>query len=334
MRAGFKRQPHGPDNQARTQFPTSSPFAEARFRFLCVAIPPKPVKLRSRPTDRPEGRHTLMQRSLSVKKPLIRIAAALGIAALPALLQAEAQSAVPVTAVMSVCTKQADALFTTAGSGVKDFSDLVGKTIATATFSPSNVVFPLLLESQGVQPDGVKLLKAEPGALAPLLATGKFVARISRLSTVPAFQGPLKETGGEREVLPWSDLGYAGCGQSVLASDAILAKRPEAVRKFLDAFGRSVELANGDPMAAAKALKAAMPQVGLERTVLEWTASRPLILNNIALKDGFGVFEQSLLATTWRWFAEAQGLPFDVLDPARAVINVFLPGTAARSVTP
>jgi NitT/TauT family transport system substrate-binding protein len=261
-------------------------------------------------------------------------AADLGIAALPALLQARAQSAVPVTAVMSVYTKQPDALFTTAGSGVTDLRDLVGKTVATATFSSSNVVFPLLLKSRGIPPDGIKLLKVEPGALAPMLATGKVAATISWLTTVPAFQGPLKETGRELAALPWSDLGYAGYGQSVLASDAILAKRPEAVRRFLTVFARSVEMANADPTAAAKALRAAVPQVELERAAAEWTASRPLIVNDIARKDGFGAFEPGLLATTWRWVAEAQGLPLDALDPARTVTGAFLPGTTGRSAAP
>lgn len=257
-------------------------------------------------------------------------AADMGTGGLAALLQAKAQSAVPVTAVMAVYTMQPDAIFTTVDSGVSSLKDLVGKTIATATFSSSNVAWPLLLKANGVPADGIRVLKVDPGALAPMLATGQVAATINWLTVAPAFAGPLKEVGKSFKALPWSEFGYEGYGLSVFASDRMLAKRPEAVRKFLAAYAKATEMANADPMAAAKALKAAVPEVELDRAAAEWTASVPLIVNPTAKKDGLGVFDPHLLATTWKWVAEAQGLQLGSFDPATAVTGAYLPDAKAE----
>lgn len=257
-------------------------------------------------------------------------AADMGTGGLAALLQAKAQSGVPVTAVMAVYTRQPDAIFTTGDSGVGSLKDLVGKTIATATFSSSNVAWPLVLKANGIPADGIRVLKVDPGALAPMLATGKVAATINWLTVAPAFVGPLREVGKSFKALPWSEFGYEGYGLSIFASDRMLAKRPETVRRFLAAYARASEMATADPMAAARALKAAVPEVEVERAAEEWTASIPLIVNATARKDGMGAFEPALLATTWKWVAEAQGLQPGSFDPATAVTGAYLPGGKAE----
>ena len=116
-----------------------------------------------------------------------------GSAGLASLLQAKAQGEVPVVAVAPIYNKQPDAFFTTEGSGIDSFKDIVGKTVATPTFSASNVVWPLLLERNGIDPASVKLLKLDPGALAPMLATGKVDATINWLTVAPGFVRALGE---------------------------------------------------------------------------------------------------------------------------------------------
>ena len=68
-------------------------------------------------------------------------AADMGTGGLSALLQAKAGATVPVTAVLSVYTKQPDAVFVSADSGIETLDDLKGKNLATATFSASNVTW-------------------------------------------------------------------------------------------------------------------------------------------------------------------------------------------------
>lgn len=248
----------------------------------------------------------------------------MGTGGLAALLQAKATNTVPVKAVMSIYTLQPDAIFTTKEAGINSLKDLAGKTVATATFSSSNVSWPLVLKANGVDAGAITLLKVDPGALAPMLASGKVAATINWVTVAPAFAGPLTEAGKSFKELQWSDYGFDGYGLSVFASEKMLKERPEVVRKFLKAYKQATEMAIADPMAAAKALKASVPEVDANTAAEQWKASIPLMINDIEKKDGPGAFEPKLLATTWKWVAEAQNLPLDKLDPETAVDRSFL----------
>ncbi len=252
-------------------------------------------------------------------------AADLGTGGLAALLQARAQTPVAVKALASIYTLQPDAIFTTEGSGISTLKDVAGKTVATATFSSSNVSWPLVLKANGIDPAKVDLLKADPGALAPMLAAGKVAATINWVTVAPAFVKPLAETGKKLKVIAWSDYGFDGYGLSVFASEKILTERPETVKKFMRAYMKATAAAIADPMAAAKALKAMVPEVDVEVARAQFAASIPLIVNSISKKDGEGAFEKALLAKTWKWTAEAQNMPLDKIDPETAVDRSFLP---------
>jgi len=252
-------------------------------------------------------------------------AADMGTGGLAALLQARAQTPVAVKAVMSIYTLQPDAIFTTEGSGISSLKDVAGKTIATATFSSSNVSWPLVLKANGIDPEKVDLLKADPGALAPMLASGKVGGTINWVTVAPAFAKPLAETGKKLKVIAWSDYGFDGYGLSVFVSEKMLTGRPEVVKKFMRAYLKATAKAIADPMAAAKALKATVPEVDVEVAREQFAASIPLIINSISKKDGEGAFEKALLAKTWKWTAEAQNMPLDKLDPESVVDRSFLP---------
>ena len=246
-------------------------------------------------------------------------------AGLPRCCRRALRTPVAVKALASIYTLQPDAIFTTEGSGISTLKDLAGKTVATATFSSSNVSWPLVLKANGIDPAKVDLLKADPGALAPMLAAGKVAATINWVTVAPAFVKPLAETGKKLKVIAWSDYGFDGYGLSVFASEKILTQRPETVKKFMRAYMKATAAAIADPMAAAKALKAMVPEVDVEVARAQFAASIPLIVNSISKKDGEGAFEKALLAKTWKWTAEAQNMPLDKIDPETAVDRSFLP---------
>ncbi|PZQ50812.1 MAG: sulfonate/nitrate transporter [Rhodovulum sulfidophilum] len=252
-------------------------------------------------------------------------AADIGTGGLAALLQAKAEGEVPVTAIASIYTLQPDAIFTTEGAGIASLGDLVGKKVATATFSSSNVIWPVLLEANGIDPDAIQLIKADPGALAPMLATGQVDATINWLTVAPVFEGPLGEAGKTLVTLPWSEMGDEGYGLSLFASDRMIAEKPEVAKSFVAAYEKAQDAAIADPKAAGEALAAMVPEVSAADAETQFAVSIPLIINAISEKDGKGVFEPGLLATTWDWVARAQGLPADAIDPAKAVDGQFLP---------
>jgi NitT/TauT family transport system substrate-binding protein len=241
-----------------------------------------------------------------------------GSAGLASLLQAKAQGEVPVVAVAPIYNKQPDAFFTTEGSGINSFKDIVGKTVATPTFSASNVVWPLLLERNGIDPNSVKLLKLDPGALAPMLATGKVDATINWLTVAPGFVRALGEADKTLKTIPWSEYGFEGYGLSLVASQRFVQSHPEVAKKFVKAYQQAQKNAIADPAAAAAALKKMVAEVDEQQAEEQFAASVPLMQNEISAAEGPG-FDAKRLATTWEWVAKAQGIAVDSLDPASAV---------------
>jgi NitT/TauT family transport system substrate-binding protein len=242
----------------------------------------------------------------------------IGSAGLASLLQARAQGAVPVVALAPIYNKQPDALFTTTDSGISSFKDIVGKTVATPTFSASNVVWPLLLERNGIDPDSVKLLKLDPGALAPMLATGKVQATINWVTVAPGFVRSLGEANKQLSVIPWSDYGFEGYGLSLVASQRFVERKPELARKFAKAYRQAQLNAIADPAAAAAALKKRVPEVDEKQAEEQFAASIPLMVNEVSAAEGPG-FDARRLATTWEWVAKAQNLPLNSLDPTQVI---------------
>jgi NitT/TauT family transport system substrate-binding protein len=250
----------------------------------------------------------------------------MGTGGLGALMTAKAQGEVPVKAVMSIYTDQPDAIFAVAGSGIATIRDVAGKTVATAPFSSSNVTWPLVLAANGVDPEKVKLLKVDPGALAPMLATGQVDATINWVTVAPGSTGVLKEAGKELVVLPWSNFGFEGYGLSMFASDKMLAERPLTVGKVVKVMQQAMAMAAAEPSAAGEALKAKVPEVDAAVAAAEFAASVPLIFNAVTEKHGIGAFDKARLATIWEWVAKSQNYPMGKLDPETLVDRGFVGG--------
>ena len=274
-----------------------------------------------------EGLDVTIQSARGSSEVVTRLAtgvADLGTGGIAALFQARASGAVPVKALLPIYTKQPDAIFTTKGSGITSLKDVAGKKVGTASASSSNVTWPLVLQQNSIDVASVQLMRVDPGALAPMLATGQVAATINWITVAPGFEKTMKEAGKELVVIPWSNFGYDGYGLSMFASEKILKERPEVVRKFVRAYQKASEAALADSKAAAEAMKAMLPELDLAVTQSQFDASKPLMVNDVTQKDGFGKFEKARLLKTWEWVSKSMSLPLDKIDPTAAVDTTFL----------
>jgi len=243
----------------------------------------------------------------------------MGEGGLDALLTAKVQSDVPVTAVMPVYTKMPDALATTVESGIKSLKDVAGKKVATSPFTSSNGPWPFLLQMNGVDPAKVQLIKADPNALAPMLATGQVDAIIQYVTNAPGTGVILKEAKKTLHMIPWANYGLTGYSSSIFVSNKVLATRREAVIKFTRALKKAEQMMRDDPDKAAAAVKAMVPEVDLAITQGLAKSTIPLIFNENTERDGLGVFSPALVKTTWEWVVKQQNTSPEKLDPMASV---------------
>jgi NitT/TauT family transport system substrate-binding protein len=250
-----------------------------------------------------------------------------GSGGLGALMQAAAQGPIPVKAVLSIFNKQPDAIFTYEGSGIKTIKDLAGRTVATATFTSSNALWPVVADINGLDISKVKLIKTDPTATAAMVATGKADALINWVTSGGEIEAVLKEAGKKMVVLPWSEFGLDGYGLSIFATDAEIANHPDVVARFVAACEKAIQFSLANPEAAAKDLKAAVPLVDLDPSITEVRTTIPVTKNEISDKYGMGTFNPELVDRTWKWIAKSQSYPLDKLDPEKVIVRSFVPGT-------
>ena len=248
-----------------------------------------------------------------------------GSGGLGGLMQAAAQGPMPVKAVLSIFNKQPDAIFTYEGSGIRTIKDLAGRTVATATFTSSNALWPVIASLNGLDISKVNLVKTDPTATAAMVANGKADALINWVTSGGEIEAVLKETGKKMVVLPWSQFGLDGYGLSIFATDAMIANHPDVVARFLAACEKGIQFSIANPEAAAKDLKAAVPIVDLEPAIVEVKTTIPVTKNEISEKYGMGTFNPALVQDTWKWIAKSQSYPLDKLDPEKVINGSFVP---------
>ena len=255
----------------------------------------------------------------------------IGLSDLVALLQAKAAENVPVSAVYSVFSEAPHAFFVRSDSGINSVTDVAGKKVATAPFTSSNVFLSLLLNVNRVDESSITLLKADPGALNPMLLTGNTDVVISWITDSEVYKSQAKEAGKTLTILPWYDAGLEFYSTAIVASDRFLSERPDVAKRFIKAYAKAIDYTFKHPKESAAAVKAAVPEV--DATVAEATirSINGLVYNEASSKAGLGQFDAERLATTWNWTAKAQGLENASFDPEQAIKRGFIPEVSLSS---
>ena len=247
-----------------------------------------------------------------------------GFGGISALMMAAAEGKIPVKAVMSLYSKQPDALFTRADSKIKSLKDMEGRVLAMPTFSSSNALWPIVLQKNGVDASKIKVIKSDPATLAPMLAQGRVDATLNWVTVAPAFGAVLKQANKDLAVLPWSQFGLDGYGWSVMANDKLIKERPEVLKRYVRALSKALEFSIQNPQKAAESLKAQVPEADVAVIKAEFEASIPLLKNEISQRDGLGKFDAKLLATTWGWVAQSMSYDLKKVDPESLIDRSFL----------
>ncbi|WP_317930080.1 ABC transporter substrate-binding protein [Halioxenophilus sp. WMMB6] len=249
----------------------------------------------------------------------------IGSAGLGALLSAQAQHKIPVTAVASIFNKGPHAFMTVSDSDIKSVADLKGKKVATSPFTSSNIFLPIVLQVNQLKEDDLQLIYSDPGALGPMLATGRTDAIIAWSTDRERYDYQLQQAGKSLRLLAWSDAGMDIYGISLVAGNRFLKQRPEVAKRFVRAYLKALQFVNQQPQKAAQDVHALVPEVSTEVAYTAIVEFNKLSDNEISAQEGVGIFTPARLANTWHSVAQAQKLIPESLDLTTAVTAEFLP---------
>ncbi|OEF25553.1 ABC transporter substrate-binding protein [Vibrio rumoiensis] len=250
----------------------------------------------------------------------------IGSSDLVSLLVAKANDDVPVKAIYSVFNKAPYAFYVLDDSGINSVKDVANKSIATSPFTSANVFLPLLLRKNNVDEDSVTVTKADPGALNPMLITGKSDVMISWVTDTVKNQSQAKAVGKELKILPWHDAGLDFYSSSLIASDQFLTEKPDVVKRFVKAYAKAIAYTWAQPEQSAKDVHKMVPEVDPQQASDTIISIKGLVINEVSDNDGIGTFTPERLKETWKWTAEAQQLDPSKFDPETAISRDYLPG--------
>ncbi|MDB1124936.1 ABC transporter substrate-binding protein [Vibrio algarum] len=248
-----------------------------------------------------------------------------GIADISALMVAKANNDVPVSAVYSIFSQAPHAFFVIDNGEINSIADIKGKKVATSPFTSSNLYLPLVLEQSGFSEDEIQLVKADPGALGPMLATENTDVLISWVTSKERLISQAKQAGKTLKVMPWHEAGLEQYATSVIASDRFLAEKPDVAKRFIKAYAEAVEYTWANPLESAKSINKIVPEVDVKVAEDTITSIYELVYNPISMASSVGQFDVKHLASTWKWTSAAQGIEESSFDPEKTLNRGFLP---------
>lgn len=195
-------------------------------------------------------------------------------------------------------------------SGITGPQDFAGKSIGVLAFQDTTYYNLLgVLASQGMDKGDVDAQGVGPGGMIQLMISGDLQA----ISGVPEWADAIRGAGielGEQSV----DTLFPAMAQAIIASDKMIAERPEVVRGFVGAIIKAIEDIMADPTQAAADYVAAMPRYeGQEASI-----------------------ERIMRDYVEKVYVPAEGQPLGAFDPERikAVQDFYLANEIVRVAVP
>ncbi len=236
--------------------------------------------------------------------------------------------------VMMVYNDTPAAVFALKKSGIKTPADLAGKKLGAPVFDAGRRAFPVFAKANQLDNAKANWVSMEPALRETMLARGDVDAITGFYFTSLLNLNARGIKDDEVVVMMYPNYGVKLYGNTIIASDAFIKQKPEAVKGFLRAFAKAAKDVMADPDAAAKAVK---ERDGLVDEKLEARRLKLAIASAIATPnakaEGFGQVSAPRLSLMASQVSDTYATKTRV-DPAAVWNGSFLPSKAELNVFP
>ena len=237
-------------------------------------------------------------------------------------------------AVMMVYDSTPAAVFSLKKTGIKAPADLQGRKMGAPVFDAGRRAFPIFVKANKLDASKIAWTAMDPPLRETMLAKGDVDAITGFYFTSLLNLNARGVKDEDIVVLPYPKYGVNLYGNAIIASEAFVKEKPEAIRAFLRAFAKGVRDVLADPDASIKYVKErdALIDEALEKRRLK-LAIESVIATPAAKADGLGGVNPARLADMVTQVSSA----FDLKNPVKAetIFNAaFLPPKAERMVFP
>jgi len=197
----------------------------------------------------------------------------------------------PVRGVAVLGAKSLTQLYWRVDSGITGVEDMAGKSIGVLAFQDTTYYNLLAaLASVGLGKGDVDAQAVGPAGIIQLMISGD----IQAFSGVPEWAAAVRGAGVELDMVAITEI-FPAMAQAIIASDEIIAERPEVVDAFVDATIKGYLDVIADPAQAAADYVAAVPQHEGKEAQMEAIMRNYVELVYGSETEGFGMFDEARL---------------------------------------
>jgi NitT/TauT family transport system substrate-binding protein len=224
----------------------------------------------------------------------------IGFADAGSLVLARANDGVPVRMLAVVYAAPPHAVYATEDSGIRTPQDLAGHRIADSAGSANAILFGAYAKAAGFDPSKVMWQVAESSALPTLLATGRAEAVGQFTVGEPLLAAAIAPKKLVR--FAYRDAGLDYYGNGIVASEDLIAREPDLLRRFVAATLHGMADAFADPAMAGETITRYQKQIKPEVAAAETEQVRDL-----AVQPGkkLGAIDPARMAATVKVIAGA-----------------------------
>lgn len=166
---------------------------------------------------------------------------------------------VELTSFMGITQQSPMGVVSPVEEGLTTPDDLQGKTLTDFAGSSTQIVWPVFLQKNGLQPGDVNVELVDPAARLTLVVDGQADGAIAFFVN----NGPDLAEVCECEVntLEWKDYGISALSNGLVATPEFLENNRDAATRFVRAVARAMELQAEDPRGAAEFLLENTPEL-------------------------------------------------------------------------
>jgi NitT/TauT family transport system substrate-binding protein len=188
----------------------------------------------------------------------------------------------------------------------KSIDDLKGLTLGGGAGSPVHNVVPAWLEMNGKPRDFIKLVRLDPAVVDTSFMEGKTdLAECWQASNRPVLAKLAKAAGVQVGWLNYADFGLNAYGSGFATSDALIQKKPDTVRKFLQASYRGFQEAFTNPEAAADTLVKMFPASDRAIALAQIKETADIMTDPQAKAQGLGFLREDRMSSTLNFVDKA-----------------------------
>jgi NitT/TauT family transport system substrate-binding protein len=230
-------------------------------------------------------------------------AAQMGFADAGSLVLARANDGIPVRMLAVVYAAPPHAIYATGDGSIRKPQDLAGRRIADSAGSANTILFGAYAKAAGFDPSKVTWQIADSAALPALLATGRAEAVGQFTVGEPLLAAAVAPKKLVR--LAYRDVGLDYYGNGLIASEDLIAKEPEMLRRFIAATLHGMEDAFANPGMAGETIARYQRQINPEIAAAETAQVRDLA---VQAGQKLGAIDPARMAATVRVIADAYPL--------------------------